>query len=227
MVFKKALFFVLLVLVTVNVFGQYWDSDLQVSAVGNAFYSLNVPTGTIKNYLPYYSCFGYGLKVTFKRFLVEFDRFESDLRQLNGDFEFSGPWTKNIPTKLTSNEIIFGYSVINREILQVGVLAGGYQPRIVASDYFISKNKEYKDMAIYSSLAPQVGFSVDVYLPIEDYFTRRTQRVNYFYHFRFRFLYQFSNYNIIASDLKGGYYAIQIACGLSSRFYVSTKRRRS
>jgi len=208
-------------LFTHSSFAQFAETDMSVSSVGDVFYAVNSPSGKLKDYFPYYGCFGYGLKVSFKRFSAEYDSFESsDLKQLKKDFEFNGPWLKETPTKYTSKDIILGFSPYQGELAQVSILAGGYIPKIVASEYYISKHKVYKDMSISSNLSPQVGLSYDVYLPLESYMVRRTQKSNYYVHFRARVIYQLTNYSSTSSDLKGGFVSYQVACGLSWKVFI-------
>lgn len=211
----------LFLLFTNCTFAQYAETDLSVSSVGDVFYAVNSPTGKLKDYFPYYGCFGYGFIVSFKRFSAEYNSFESsDLQQLKKDFEFNGPWLKEIPTRYTSKEIILGFSPYQGELSQVSILAGGYIPRIVASEYYISKHKVYKDMSVSSSLSPQIGLSYDLFLPLERYMVRRTQKSNYYFHFRTRVIYQVTNYSSTTNELKGGFVSVQVACGISWKVFI-------
>jgi hypothetical protein len=229
--FMKKISFVLvsiLCFIGINSRAQQMESDFQMSSMGSFFYSINNPTGNLGNYLPSYGCIGYGFEISYKNFLVDFNQFESELNELKNDFNFKGTWNKNTPTKLKYSEALIGLSAINNDLFKLNLLVGASQPKIKASYSYIEENKQYADMSIYSRFTPEVGISFDGYYSNDDYIIRWDRRkvYNFYYHFRFRLVYQFSNYRSEINDLSGGSYAVQVAIGVTARYLRSHKRHR-
>jgi hypothetical protein len=211
-------------LFSINSFAQIINPELEACGIGDFFYTVNKPVGNLKNYLPGYGCFGYGINLSFRRFSIEFGKFESDLRSLKSDFEFNGHWKKDTPTKYTSNDILLGYAAYDNEVIKLNVLGGGYRPKIVASKQYIKENESYSGMSVSTNVAPQLGLSFDARFPLEDYMVRRTHRSNYYLLIRARVIYQFANFNLTSKEMNGGFISYQIACGFVLVYSLGSRR---
>lgn len=225
---KVAIIYIILIFLALShsAFAQYRKAKLFVISTADVFNSTCYPTGKLKNYLPSYSCFGYGLKVSVKRFSVEYNNFESsEFNLLKKDFEYKGLWHKETPTKYTSYEFILGFSPYQGDLFQLSILAGCYFPKIVPSENYIVKHQDYKNMSISSGPLPKLGLNYDYYLTFENYRVRRNKKNTYYIHFRASALYQLTSYSSTSSELKGGFVCLQFAGGLSWKAIVSKRRR--
>jgi hypothetical protein len=204
---------------------QLKEAGFQMSGCGSYLFSFNNPTGQLKNYLPNYSGSGFGLDITYKKFVLSLGYYSSSLSKLKTNFDYNGSWLKDIPTKLYYPEVLIGYSIINKNIFSITPLIGASQPKITASDGYILQNGQFKDMSIYNSISPEIGLSFDFsYAPSSLFNYKDKKNYNYYLHLRLRFVYGFCYFNTTSSDLKGNFYSIQIGFGILAKKLKKKKK---